>query len=73
MVILGYVDQETQIKRLCTRDSLSTEAAEARVKMQMPLEAKCAFTNEIIDNRKSLQEVREDVIRIYTMIRATGH
>jgi len=73
MVILVYVDKETQIRRLCERDGLSREGAEARLKMQMSLDEKHAYANEIIDNRRSFQEVQEEVIRIYGMIRATGH
>ncbi len=73
MVLLAYVDRETQMKRLCARDGLSREVAEARIKMQMSLDEKRAYVNEIIDNRKSFQDVREDVIRIYQMLRATGH
>jgi dephospho-CoA kinase len=73
MVILVYVDKETQIRRLCERDRLSREGAEARIKTQMSLDEKHGFANEIIDNRKPLQSVREEVFRIYKMLQATGH
>ena len=73
IVILVYVDKETQVRRLCARDGLSREEASARIKMQMSLDEKHGFANEIIDNRKSLQNVREDVFTIYDMLRATGH
>jgi dephospho-CoA kinase len=73
MVILVYVDKETQIKRLCERDGLSRESAEIRIGTQMSLDEKHGFANEIIDNRKPLHEVREDVLRIYAMLCATGN
>ncbi|MBI3359471.1 MAG: dephospho-CoA kinase [Nitrospirae bacterium] len=73
IVMLVYVDKETQINRLCARDGLSRESAEIRLKLQMALDEKHAYANEIIDNRKSFQEVRDDVMRIYEMLRATGH
>lgn len=73
MVILVHVDKETQIARLCQRDGLLREGAEARLKTQMSLDEKHGFANEIIDNRKSLQTVREDVFRIYKMLQSTGN
>ena len=73
MVLLVYVDKETQMKRLCERDGLSREDAEARIGTQMSLDEKHGFANEIIDNRKSFQKVREDVMRIYEMLRATEY
>jgi dephospho-CoA kinase len=39
----------------------------------MSLDEKHGFANEIIDNRKSFQKVREDVMRIYKMLRATEY
>ncbi len=73
VVILVYIDKETQISRLRERDGLSRENAEARIKTQMSLEEKRGFANEIIDNRKPLQTIREDVFRIYQMLRDTGN
>ena len=73
IVLLVYVDKETQIKRLCERDGLSLEDAEARIGTQMSLDEKHGFANEIIDNRKSFQKVREDAMRIYKRLQATEH
>jgi len=73
MVLLVYVDKETQIKRLCERDGISREAAQVRIGMQMSLDEKHAYANEVIDNRKPFQEVREDVLKMYQMLRAAGH
>jgi dephospho-CoA kinase len=72
IVLLVYVDQSTQIKRLCERDGISKEAAQSRMALQMPLDQKHAFANEVIDNRKPIDEVREEVNRIYRMLRVAG-
>ncbi|MEK7286053.1 MAG: dephospho-CoA kinase [Nitrospirota bacterium] len=72
LVVLVYVDQATQIKRLSERDGLTEEAANARIALQMSLEAKRAYANEIIDNRKSIPEVQEAVNRISQMLWAAG-
>ncbi|MEK7747881.1 MAG: dephospho-CoA kinase [Nitrospirota bacterium] len=72
IVILVYVDKATQIKRLCERDGMTEEAAKAKIALQMPLEEKRAYANEIIDNRKTIPEVCEDVNRISRMLWAAG-
>ncbi len=68
MVLLVYVDEATQVKRLCKRDGFSRVEAEARIRAQMPLDAKIPFANEVINNSKSPQEVRQDVLDIYKML-----
>ncbi len=68
VVLLVYVDPSTQIERLCQRDGLSKEAAESRIRAQMPLDEKIPFANEVINNCKSHLEVRENVLRTYKML-----
>lgn len=64
-ILLAYVDRAAQIDRLIRRDGLSRTEAERRIAAQMPLDDKIPFADEIIDNRKPLAEVKEEVGRIY--------
>jgi len=65
ILLLVYVDRITQIARLCQRDGLSPSDAEDRLVIQIPLDKKVQFANEVIDNSRSAQEVRAEVIGIY--------
>lgn len=68
-VLLAYVDRATQAARLIGRDGLSPEEAEKRLNAQMPLEAKVPFADEVIDNRKPIPAVEEEVRAIYRRLK----
>lgn len=69
-VILVYVDQQTQLRRLIERDSLAEEEALKRIRAQMPIEEKRAYADYVIDNRGSLEETRSQVVRIWEELRS---
>jgi dephospho-CoA kinase len=52
-----YVDRETQLHRLMTRDRLSRQEAEARLAAQMPMEEKRLHGRIVIDNVGSPEEL----------------
>jgi dephospho-CoA kinase len=64
-VIVVWVDPQTQLRRIQDRDGLSAEAARQRVAAQMPLEAKRARADHVIDNTGSPQETQRQVEAIY--------
>lgn len=68
-VVVVYVDQETQLSRLLSRDELSEEQAKARIEAQMPIEEKKAYADYLIDNRGTLEETAEQVRRVYEQLR----
>ncbi|MCX7570688.1 dephospho-CoA kinase [Tumebacillus sp. DT12] len=68
-VVVVYVDQETQLSRLLSRDELSEEQAKARIDAQMPIEEKKAYADYLIDNRGTLEETAEQVRRVYEQLR----
>ena len=51
-----WVDRETQINRLMTRNGFSREEALKRIDSQMPLDEKAQRADVIIDNRGKLEE-----------------
>lgn len=68
-MLLVYVDRATQIARLIRRDGLSPAEAERRIDAQMSLEEKRSFADEVIDNRKPLAAVAEEVGGIYRRLK----
>lgn len=60
-VWLVYVDTDTQIARLITRDGLTPLEARQRIAAQLDLEAKRTHADVIIDNRGSLAATRAQV------------
>jgi dephospho-CoA kinase len=63
-VLLVYVDEEVQLKRLIERNGFSEREALARIQAQDPLKDKVAKSDEIINNNGSKEETREKVTHI---------
>ena len=64
-VIVVWVDQQTQLRRLNERDGLSAEEARQRIGAQMPLDEKRARADAVIDNNGSRENTRRQVEAIY--------
>lgn len=64
-IILVYIEENEQIKRLKKRDNLSAEEALKRVKSQMSIKEKIRFADYIIDNSSSLDKTKEQVKKIW--------
>lgn len=60
-IIVVSVDKATQLARLVSRDGLSRETAEARLRAQRPLAEKVAAADWIIENSGSVDQTREQV------------
>ncbi|WP_338788953.1 dephospho-CoA kinase [Metabacillus sp. FJAT-53654] len=60
-IIVVYVDEETQLKRLMKRNSYSEEEAKIRIGSQFPLKEKAELADEIIHNQGSIEETRAQV------------
>lgn len=61
LLIVVAVTPQTQLQRLMGRDGLSEEAAEARLAAQLPLSAKVAVADVVIDNDGSLEATQDQV------------
>lgn len=70
VVILVYVPETIQKARLMRRDGLSDADAEARIRAQMPIDAKRAHADYIIDNSKGREATRRQVAELYGRIMA---
>jgi dephospho-CoA kinase len=64
-VIVVSVPQDVQRARILARDALSTEDIEARIRAQMPLEAKVQRATWVIDNSGPLEETERRVKALF--------
>jgi dephospho-CoA kinase len=71
-VILVYVPEAVQLKRLMARDGRSEADARARIDAQMSIEEKRRRADRVIDNGGPPSETRRQVAEIYEWLRDRG-
>ena len=64
-IIVVYIDEDEQIKRLTNRNNLSKKEALQRIKSQMPIKEKVKMADYVIDNSSSLGKTKEQVKKIW--------
>jgi dephospho-CoA kinase len=64
-IIVVYLDEEEQLKRLIKRNNLSEKEALQKIKSQIPLKEKIEIADYLIDNSNSLGKTREQVKKIW--------
>ncbi|MGV8074954.1 MAG: dephospho-CoA kinase [Syntrophobacteraceae bacterium] len=69
IVILVYIPAEKQIERLMARDKLTRAEAERTLTMQLPIEAKKALAQIVIDNSLDLNHTRKQVRAIWDKLK----
>lgn len=65
LVVLVYISQEEQIRRLMERDGCSREDALVRIDSQMSIDEKLWYSDFVVDNGSSLEETVEQVDDIW--------
>ncbi|EPZ39593.1 dephospho-CoA kinase [Anoxybacillus ayderensis] len=60
-ILVVYVDEQTQLHRLCERNGFSVEEARVRMKAQMPLEEKRKKADAVIDNNGTIEETKRQL------------
>ncbi|VVB11756.1 unnamed protein product [Arabis nemorensis] len=68
-IVVVWVSQETQLKRLMERDGLSEEDARNRVMAQMSLDLKRSKADVVIDNNGSLDDLKQQFNNVLSEIR----
>ena len=68
VVILVYVPEAVQKERLMKRDGLDAAEAEVRIRAQIPIEAKRAHADYVVDNTGRREATRRQVFEIYQQI-----
>jgi len=64
-IIVVYINEDEQVKRLVKRDNLSKEEALQRIKSQMPMKEKVKIADYVIDNSGSLDKTKKQVEKIW--------
>ncbi|MCP8617084.1 dephospho-CoA kinase [Salirhabdus salicampi] len=63
-VLVVYVDEETQLKRLMERDQINKEHALEKIKSQIPVKEKKDMADAVIDNNGTVEQSYEQFINI---------
>jgi len=64
-IIVVYIEEYAQIKRLNKRNNLSKDEALQRVKLQIPMKEKIKMADYVIDNNGKLSKTKEQVEKIW--------
>ena len=64
-IIVVYINEDEQIKRLIKRNNLSKKEALWRIKSQMPMKEKVKMADYVIDKSSSLGKTKKQVEKIW--------
>jgi len=64
-IIVVYIDEDEQVKRLIKRNNLSKDEASQRVKSQIPMKEKIKMADYVIDNNDTLDKTKKQVETIW--------
>lgn len=64
-IIIVYINENEQLKRLAKRNNLSKEEALQRIKSQIPMKEKVKIADYVIDNSNSLAKTKKQVEKIW--------
>lgn len=67
-VIVVWVDRETQLNRLVSRDRITEEEANNKIDAQMPLDSKKDKADIVIDNTGSLDDLNEHLQNVLRVV-----
>ncbi|MEE4351667.1 MAG: dephospho-CoA kinase [Desulfatiglans sp.] len=68
-LLLVYIPEEEQIKRLALRDGITEEEAANIMKSQLPIDEKVGYADFVIHNDKSIEETRKEVAELWTKLK----
>jgi len=69
-LLLVYIPQEDQVRRLMDRDKVSREMAQSILAAQLPIDEKRAYADFIIDNSGSLEDTQKQVKEVWRKLKA---
>lgn len=72
-IIVVTCEEDLQLQRLMERSGISESKAKDRIASQMSLELKCEKADFVVENSSSLNDTREQVVRIIETLRASKH
>jgi len=72
-IIVVYIEEDEQIKRLIKRNNLSKDEALQRVKSQIPMKEKIKMADYVIDNNDTLDKTKKQVETIWQELMSLAH
>jgi dephospho-CoA kinase len=69
-LLLVYIPQEDQVRRVMDRDKVSREMAQSILAAQLPIDEKRAYADFIIDNSGSLEDTQKQVKEVWRKLKA---
>ncbi len=73
VVILVYVNEKEQLKRVMEREGIDEQEAKELIALQIPLNEKLKFADIVINNEGTVEETAKQVKRAFqNLIRSTG-
>ncbi len=63
-----WADEKTQLERICARDGLSREQAQARIQNQMSMEERCSRADRVIDSNRPIEKTRAELSQLYRQL-----
>ncbi len=67
-VIVVYVDEQTQLKRLMARNHIDEQEARLLINQQISIEEKKHMGDYIIDNRKNFEDLYQNIERVLKVL-----
>jgi dephospho-CoA kinase len=68
-IVLVYLPEPEQLRRLMLRDELSEEQARRMLAAQLPIDEKRQFADHLIDNSGSLEQTEQQVEALWARIK----
>ncbi|XP_067005516.2 dephospho-CoA kinase domain-containing protein [Anabrus simplex] len=68
-IIVVTCEEDLQLQRLMDRNSMPESRAKKRISAQMPLESKCEKAHFVVENSGTVEDTREQVLRILSILR----
>jgi dephospho-CoA kinase len=68
-ILVVYVPEEIQIRRLMERDRISREKAESILSAQLSIEEKKSYADYLVDNSGSIEETKKQILGVWGRIR----
>lgn len=66
--VLICADEEARVERILRRDGATREAAQSRIRAQMPDEQKRLLADYVLENNGSVAELNEQIDRVYNTL-----
>ncbi|XP_063223906.1 dephospho-CoA kinase [Bacillus rossius redtenbacheri] len=70
-IIVVTCEVDLQLQRLMDRNSMSESRAKLRIAAQMPLETKCERAHFVVENSGTVDDTRQQVVRIISLLRSS--